>query len=104
MEQYDFKVGDLVAYTNSRGVLFGIKTVARLTKTQVILDTDNRFRRNDGRAIAVGGIYRGRIEPVTERHYRILKKRELLARITNVNMEGLDVEKLEKILAIVEGK
>lgn len=45
----NIKPGDLVFYSTSRTV--GIDTVQRVTKTQVILSGDRRFRKSNGKMV-----------------------------------------------------
>jgi hypothetical protein len=101
MEEHKFKVGDSVAVLNSHGCLSSVQRVVRLTKTQVVLDNNIKYRK-DGEGYGDHWAYRGNIELATEHHFRILEKRDLLNRIDQTKMANLNVETLKKIVAILD--
>lgn len=80
----DVQPGDRVIYTDSIRARY-IHTVERVTKTQVIINGGDRFRRSDGGAIGATQWDLSRIQPATD---------ELLADIANEQARRVAREKL----------
>jgi hypothetical protein len=94
------KVGDQVALNGSYNDLL-IRVVSRLTKTQIILDTGAKFRRDSGHLIG-GDIWRrASITPVTKEIKLKIRTSNLKYKISRIDFKTLSNDKIETILKIV---
>jgi hypothetical protein len=99
----NLKVGDSVIVGS-----FDIGTVKRFTKTQVILESEDKFRISDGKVVGAEAeswhplqIREATEDRITKIRKKILKGK-LLARLKKVDMEAMSIDKLEKILEVAE--
>jgi hypothetical protein len=95
-QEREWIIGEKVARLY-RGRLSRVRTVARLTKTQVILNDGEKFRKD-------GTGYNGdfqfdytSIEPLTSKHIAIIEKHNLLKQIKEVKWEDLPLETLRQV-------
>lgn len=94
------KPGDEVAVNGSHGNL-SIRLVARLTKTQIILNTGNKFRRDSGYCVGGSAWGHSNITQVTEKVKHQIKIRNIKYKISMIDFNKLPVSKMVRILAIV---
>ena len=95
------KPGDKVAVeTITGGPVF--RKVARITKTQIVLDNCQKFYISSG--IIVGGSFyrRIRILPVTAEIKETVERSTLIYRIKKSHLSAVSIESLRKILSIIE--
>jgi len=111
--QYEFlstlKEGDTVIHKwGSVHDFYAIRTVAKVTKTQVVLDNEKRFRKNDG--VEVGSNY-SRILEANKSNLAIIdrkeeqKRRTIKARqIAGTRFDLLSEAALDAIQAIIDSE
>jgi hypothetical protein len=93
-QDHEWVVGEKVAVLWSNK-LTRSSTVARLTKTQVILSNGQKFRK-DGTGLS--DVYqREHIEPFNDSHQAVFKKHYLLKKIKEVKLDDLSLETLTKV-------
>lgn len=97
MSQKEWTVGQRVAVIR-RGNLRAIRVIDRLTKTQVVLNSGERYRIRDGEAVGGDLFYHERIEPVTEEHLKTVKRVGLLRKIKSVEFDELPLDTLESLV------
>ncbi len=94
------KPGDEVCFNGSYGKVV-IRKVERLTKTQIILDTGNKFRRDSGYCVGGSAWHNSNITQVTEKVKHQIKIGDIKYKISMIDFNKLPVNKMERILAIV---
>ena len=97
------KPGDKVAIeTITAGYVF--RKVARLTKTQIVLDNSQKFYISSG-LIVGGSHYRStRIIPVTAEIKEIMERSTLIYNIRKSHLYDISTESLRQILSIIESE
>ena len=102
MKTQEFKIGDKVLRHGDRYQNDSIRTVSKITKTQVILNNGNRFRRVDGMIVGGGSWVHIYISPATEgmitkvRHNQ--EKRRCVKILNNIKWNEYSLNSLTKIL------
>ena len=97
------KPGDEVAIETITGG-YVLRTVARLTKTQIVLDNSQKFYISSG-LIVGGSHYRStRIIPVTAEIKEIMERSTLIYNIRKSHLYDISTESLRKILSIIESE
>lgn len=103
----DLQVGQHVAVRMARG-LFVIKSVERLTPTQIVIAGSSvRYRRKDGRGVGEFDSWTGRpwITQPTDKICAEIELRGLQHRVSHINVSKLTTDQLRRIAAILdEGK
>ncbi len=79
-----------------------IRKIERLTKTQVIIAIDWRFRVNDGSEIGATRYNTAYIVPATDEHRDRLRRKGIISRLKITTWSDLDTSTLEAVLALVE--
>ena len=113
MTNHDFlntlKAGDQVIYRwGSYGRSWTLKTVAKTTKTQIVLESGERFRKSDGRE--VGDSYNSILEANDQNmaivDQRNSERRRVLAarKIQNARLDLLSEAALTAILTIIDSE
>ncbi len=97
------KPGDKVAIdTITGGYVF--RKVARLTKTQIVLDNLQKFYISSGQLVG-GSHYRSTIIiPVTAEIKEVMERSTLIYNIRKSIINGLSTESLRQILSIIESE
>ena len=97
------KPGDKVAIETITGGHV-LRKVARLTKTQIVLDNSQKFYISSG--LLVGGShYRStRIIPVTAEIKEIMERSTLIYNIRKSHLYDISTESLRQILSIIESE
>lgn len=93
------KPGDKVVVSSNYGA--SIQLVARTTKTQILLDTGLKFKRDSGYRIGSRMWDSANIEPLTDKIRKELNHQILKVKIGRVNFQTLSADKIKRILAIV---
>ena len=93
------KVGDEVAVTGSYTT-----TIARVTRTTatLIIIGDTRYRRDNGRETPNHAWHNDYLKPATAAVRAEIEERKLRARSENISFRELSLDKIRRILAIVE--
>ncbi len=98
------KPGDKVAVeTITGGYVF--RKIARLTKTQIVLDNCQKFYISSG--LIVGGsafFRRTRIMPVDAEIKEAIEKSTLIHKISKSHLHSISIETLREILSIIESE
>ena len=97
------KPGDKFAIETITGS-YVLRKVARLTKTQIVLDNCQKFYISSG--LLVGGShYRStRIIPVTAEIKEIMERSTLIYNIKKSHLYDISIESLRQILSIIESE
>lgn len=97
------KPGDKFAIETITGS-YVLRKVARLTKTQIVLDNSQKFYISSG--LLVGGShYRStRIIPVTAEIKEIMERSTLIYNIRKSHLYDISTESLRQILSIIESE
>ena len=97
------KPGDKFAIETITGS-YVLRKVARLTKTQIVLDNCQKFYISSG--LLVGGShYRStRIIPVTAEIKEIMERSTLIYNIRKSHLYDISIESLRQILSIIESE
>jgi hypothetical protein len=95
-----FEIGDqvVVQWGWSR---MELSEVIRVTATQAIISSGDRYRRYDGSE--VGDRYRSRIEHATEEHISRIRKAKLVSVLKNTDWSIVSLDTLERIAKELEG-
>lgn len=95
--------GDKVAIDTTTGG-YVLRKVARLTKTQIVLDNCQKFYISSG--LVVGGLPYRRISvlPVTAEMKKTIERSTLIYNIKKSIINGISAESLRKILSIIESE
>ncbi len=97
------KPGDKVAIETITGGHV-LRKVARLTKTQIVLDNSQKFYISSG-LIVGGSHYRStRIIPVTAEIKEIMERSTLIYNIRKSHLYDISIESLRQILSIIESE
>jgi|WetSurMetagenome_2_1015567.scaffolds.fasta_scaffold1523765_1 hypothetical protein len=78
----DWKIGDRVAVFHDNE-LSSIDTIVKLTKTQIVLVKNGKFRTRDGRGSGSDPWHFRHIEPAIDKHFLQIKKSRLVYRCKN---------------------
>ena len=97
------KPGDKFAIETITGS-YVLRKVARLTKTQIVLDNSQKFYISSG--LLVGGShYRStRIIPVTAEIKEVIERSKLIYNIKKSHLYDISIESLRQILSIIESE
>jgi len=97
------KPGDKFAIETITGS-YVLRKVARLTKTQIVLDNSQKFYISSG-LIVGGSHYRStRIIPVTAEIKEIMERSTLIYNIRKSHLYDISTESLRQILSIIESE
>ena len=97
------KPGDKVAIETITGGHV-LRKVARLTKTQIVLDNSQKFYISSG-LIVGGSHYRStRIIPVTAEIKEVMERSTLIYNIRKSHLYDISTESLRQILSIIESE
>ena len=97
------KTGDKVAIETITGG-YVLREVARLTKTQIVLDNCQKFNISSG-LIVGGSYYRStRIIPVTAEIKEVMERSTLIYGIKKSHLYDISTESLRQILSIIESE
>lgn len=97
------KPGDEVAIdTITGGYVF--REVARLTKTQIVLDNAMKFYISSGLSIGGSFYHKTSIIPVTAEIKEVMERSTLIYNIRKSTINGLSIESLRKILSIIKSE
>ena len=97
------KPGDKVAIETITGSYF-FKNVARLTKTQIVLDNCQKFYISSGLGVG-GSVYRRiSIIPVTAEIKESIERSTLIHNIRKSHLYDISTESLRHILSIIESE
>ena len=98
------KPGDKVAIETITGGHV-LRKVARLTKTQIVLDNSQKFYISSGMLIGGWSHYRSTsIIPVTAEIKEVMERSTLIYNIRKSIINGLSTESLRQILSIIESE
>ena len=101
----DIKVGDEVALRDRFGHNWSFEKVERVTGSQVILSTDRRYWKKNGRRVGESDSWRSeRIEAITAEHHAILseqterlRKSSLIRQITGMSYRQLEARPIQQL-------
>ena len=97
------KPGDKVAIeTITVGYVF--RKVARLTKTQIVLDNSQKFYISSGLIVGGSFYHKTSIIPITAEMKETLEKYRLIKIIKKYDLYDISVESLRQILSIIESE
>ena len=97
------KPGDKFAIETITGS-YVLRKVARLTKTQIVLDNSQKFYISSG-LIVGGSHYRStRIIPVTAEMKEVMERSTLIYNIRKSHLYDISIESLRQILSIIESE
>lgn len=97
------KPGDKFAIETITGS-YVLRKVARLTKTQIVLDNSQKFYISSG-LIVGGSHYRStRIIPVTAEIKEVIERSKLIYNIKKSHLYDISIESLRQILSIIESE
>jgi len=97
------KPGDKFAIETITGS-YVLRKVARLTKTQIVLDNSQKFYISSG-LIVGGSHYRStRIIPVTAEIKEVMERSTLIYNIRKSHLYDISTESLRQILSIIESE
>ena len=98
------KPGDKVAIETITGG-YVLRKVARLTKTQIVLDNSQKFYISSGMLIGGWSHYRSTsIIPVTAEIKEVMERSTLIYNIKKSHLYDISTESLRKILSIIESE
>jgi hypothetical protein len=102
----ELKVGDEIAisYDKYGRSNYRIEKVEKISPTGRIT-SDSTVYDSDGREMGKHGSWDvpERLVPVTQEIRNGIRKRVLIAKLNNINLETIELEKLESIVKILEG-
>ena len=98
----NLKVGDTVVVQNSNyGCSDSIRKVARLTKTQIVLESGSKFRRNDGTPVNADSWNRRFLYEATSEAIDKIKQERLASSFRHIKWNELPLEVLSKISDLI---
>jgi len=97
------KPGDIVAIeTITGGPVF--RKVARITKTQIVLDNSQKFYMSSGLSIGGSFYHKTSIIPVTAEIKKTAERSKLIYRIKRSDIRALKTSALIEILSIIDNE
>ena len=97
------KPGDKVAIDTITGG-YVLRKVARITKTQIVLDNSQKFYISSGLIVGGSFYHKTSIIPITAEMKEIVEKSTLIYRIKKSDINGLSIESLRQILSIIDSE
>lgn len=97
------KPGDKFAIETITGS-YVLRKVARLTKTQIVLDNSQKFYISSGLIVGGSHYLSTRIIPVTAEIKEIMERSTLIYNIRKSHLYDISTESLRKILSIIESE
>lgn len=97
------KPGDKVAIDTITGG-YVLRKVARLTKTQIVLDNLQKFYISNGYLVEGSFYHKTSIIPVTAEIKETIEISTLIYKIKKSNLYDISVESLRQILSIIESE
>jgi hypothetical protein len=99
----NLKPGDKVAIETITGG-YVIKKIARLTKTQIVLENCQKFYISSGLLVGGSALRRTSIMPVAAEIKEAIEKSTLIHKISKSHLHSISIESLTKILSIIESE
>ena len=97
------KPGDKFAIETITGS-YVLRTVARLTKTQIVLDNSQKFYMSSGLSVGGSFYHKTSIIPITAEMKETIERSTLIYKIRKSHLYDISIESLRKILSIIESE
>jgi len=97
------KAGDEVAVASGyTGTHYRLEQVVKVTRTQIVLSNDRRFRRDNGWKLGQHGYDRSQIVEPTQKVMLAIRRAEALHYLQNFNWSTLKLAQLEVIVEMIK--